>query len=413
MTEKLKIEKATFRDVTRNGAVVPVHFNPETLQITLTNTLEEKQRGGKKTQYITKSTAKLTMDLVFDTTDTRNDVRAATGTVAAFMSGVGAGARSKTPPVVLFEWGSFSFQGVLETYKETLEYFSHQGVPLRANVNLALARQDLVFSADGGSAPKPDAVDVPPSSTDDVTSAASRAGDPGAARETGARNGLENLRFPDGPFTIDGSISLGAPAAFASGSLSAGASASFGASASAGFGASAGAGFGASAEAGFGASAGAGFGGGASASFGGGAGASFGGNASASLGGGAGAGFGGGAAAGFGGGAVAGFSAGSGASFSAGSSFAAGGSVSGPVFGASASAGVTANRGAFAGLRAGARARIGPLLDPSKLLPPVESRAVGLSGEATFRVGGRANATGTAGLTATGAVTSGIRFEED
>ena len=45
-----------------------MHFNPASLQYTVSN--KEEGQGAKKKQYVSETSAKLTMDLVFDTTDT-------------------------------------------------------------------------------------------------------------------------------------------------------------------------------------------------------------------------------------------------------------------------------------------------------------------------------------------------------
>ena len=45
------------------------------------------------------------------------------------------------PPVVRFEWGTFLFSGLIESYRETLDFFSSEGVPLRAQVSLSMTHQ--------------------------------------------------------------------------------------------------------------------------------------------------------------------------------------------------------------------------------------------------------------------------------
>src|SRR5918999_1557245 len=121
-------------------------FNPVSLQYSVANTLAQQNK--EKQQYVSQSTAKLTMDLVFDTTDTGRDVRLHTNLIANLMEAkrrVGRGQRA-LPDIVVFEWGLFSFQGMVESYKETIDFFSAAGVPLRANVNLTLSRQEKVFT---------------------------------------------------------------------------------------------------------------------------------------------------------------------------------------------------------------------------------------------------------------------------
>ena len=59
--------------VGKKDEAVTVHFNPASLQLQLSNELKDTSRTDRK-QYIAKTTAKLTMDLQFDTTHTGEDV---------------------------------------------------------------------------------------------------------------------------------------------------------------------------------------------------------------------------------------------------------------------------------------------------------------------------------------------------
>jgi hypothetical protein len=74
------------------------------------------------------------MDLIFDTTPTGEDVRISTEKVARFMEPD----ENKIPPIVQFEWGTYTFQGMMESYRETIDFFAANGVPLRASINLTL-----------------------------------------------------------------------------------------------------------------------------------------------------------------------------------------------------------------------------------------------------------------------------------
>lgn len=258
---------------------VTVHFNPASLQYTVANTLKEEGQGAKKKQYVSQTTAKLTMDLVFDTTATGKDVRETTDKMAKLLKPHGPSGQ-QVPPLVEFGWGVYRFTGMVEQYKETLDFFAAGGVPLRASVNLTLSSQDVVFES----------AHNPPASVDDNVTAepvtlptgsgpgggpaavANALGNPRAARAIAGANGSASLRFSAGAeLAVGGSagVTLGAAAAFSAGAgagLSAGAGAGF--SAGAGVGLSAGAGVGLSAGAGIGLSAGAGAGGSIGASAG-------------------------------------------------------------------------------------------------------------------------------------------------
>jgi len=224
-----------------------VHFNPTSLQISISNTLEDKGQGKEKKQYVTKSSAKLSMDLIYDSTHDGTDVRLQTGKIAKLMEPAKREGDNAAPPsVVLFEWGSFKFQGLVESYKETIDFFAPTGVPLRASINLTLASQDKVFeSLSQGSDKKFEPlVQNLATSSDSLTDVATHAGNPNAARAIATNNGLESIRFPAGAIALSAEIQLSPAAAFASGQ--AGLSAGFGAGISAGIGVDFGASFGVS-----------------------------------------------------------------------------------------------------------------------------------------------------------------------
>ncbi len=219
MSNAPTIKKAKFK--IRGTEQFEVHFNPESLQYTITNNMKNTGSGNSATQYVDKSTGKLTMDLIFDTTDSGEDVRLHSIKVAQLMEPTGSG-NSKTPPVVEFEWGLYTFSGMVESYKETIDFFSSDGVPLRAGVNITIASQKEVFeggsdkrrantggslggiggakgNGGGGSDNKNDTVATQPPPESDgrgITQTATQAGNPAAARAIAASNGVENLRFP-------------------------------------------------------------------------------------------------------------------------------------------------------------------------------------------------------------------------
>jgi hypothetical protein len=216
-------ERASFTPQSGPAAGVPieVHFNPEKLQIDISNTLEDKGRGNEKKQYVSKSSAKLGMELIFDTTHDGSDVRLQTGKIAKLMEpGKQEEGDQGTPPsIVLFEWGSFKFQGLIESYKETLDFFARDGVPLRASLSLSLASQDKIFERLSAAEPGPRAeplVQRLSPEGESLTGLASRGGNPTAARALASANGLESMRLARGEIAISGAIRLAPPVAFPS-----------------------------------------------------------------------------------------------------------------------------------------------------------------------------------------------------
>jgi hypothetical protein len=353
-----------------DNAWVDVHFNPASLQLQVSNELKDTRNNERK-QYVAKANAKLTMELQFDTSDTGADVTETTHKLQLFIAPPLNQQNNQQipPPVIVFEWGRLRFKGIAESYKETLDFFSANGVPLRASVNLTLSRQDQVFDEPPGEAPQnagttggdDDLFDAPPASAADVSNSAES---PDAARSVAEANAQESMRFGDGsPLTVSSSVNLKPPAGFAS------------------------------AGGGLGISLGGGLSIGGAAGVGGGIGGAIG--------------VGGGIGIGIGGGIGVGGAAGIGA-LSAGIS---GGGVSAGISGL---ASLSATEGAFAGLRVSPRAGASTArLNTSKLVPQVGSATLATDRHARFDVGGKATLEGAAGLSAEvgGGIGSRLSFE--
>lgn len=191
----------------KKGKPVPVHFNPETLTLTIRNTMEagkKAQKGRPPQQLVSASEVTLGLQLLFDTTMTGADVRTTTAQIAEMIrpGAVVSGEEGKRrPSVALFEWNAFAFEGIITDYSETLDYFSPEGIPLRSNLNLTLTKHEAAFpaagkkSADvGAGASQPT---VPVSSGDSVSDIATNAGSPDSGPAIGSANGIENIRDPE------------------------------------------------------------------------------------------------------------------------------------------------------------------------------------------------------------------------
>jgi hypothetical protein len=253
--------KFTYRDAGGQQKGVAVNFNPATLEHSIT--AQTQGEGGQAAQVVGTASAKVTMELLFDTTDTGEDVRTRTHEFELMLKPApGAGGDHAPPqvaPSVTFEWGAFHFTGVVDSFKQTIDFFSANGVPLRASLSLSLSQPDYQFDQQGSGRRAEVAGDlVVPGG--DPSSLAAAGGDPSAARGIAAANGLESLRASAaGGISLGGGVSIGAAAGFSAGA---------GAGAGAGFGGGAGAGLGASASLGVGLSAGIGVSAGGAASAG-------------------------------------------------------------------------------------------------------------------------------------------------
>jgi hypothetical protein len=146
---------------------VTVQFNPETLRVTFAKYLVVPPNAGvtalpgEGTAETPRSasllsagqgTTRLSVQLWFDVTgvlpqgeEGQTDVRELTKKVAYFFIPQQSD-NSETPVAwraVRFSWGTFRFDGVMESLDETLEFFSKDGRPLRANMSLSLVKQEI------------------------------------------------------------------------------------------------------------------------------------------------------------------------------------------------------------------------------------------------------------------------------
>ena len=179
-----------------DDASFDVQLNPESLQYDLTNAFETNERGGG-TQKVEETTAKLSFELIWDTTETGQDVRNQTRQLIRLMQ-----PEDDAPRLVTFRWGEFRFSGFVESYKEVLDFFSENGVPLRANTALVLTEQGVDWRAATADTSTAANNDSEPFVTQalpgqDVGSAVDEgSGDGDTGRGVGEASGLESIRNP-------------------------------------------------------------------------------------------------------------------------------------------------------------------------------------------------------------------------
>ncbi len=240
-----KLVKAELRQIKWNDSqqaqeikkdkTIVVQFNPETLKVAFANQSSGgDQRGGSAIQFVGAGTTKLSLDLIFDVTaplpgdEAITDVRKLTEKVNYFIKPEPTSDRQKwIPPGVRFIWGTFLFDGIMDSMNETLEYFSEDGVPLRAAVSISLSSQTIQFQFGAGGSGG-NAGESPLNAAKDNQSVQQMAAESGQGKDwknIAAANNIENPRLL-APGTL---VDLNAGA-----SLSAGASISGGASFGAG-----------------------------------------------------------------------------------------------------------------------------------------------------------------------------------
>lgn len=152
MTE---LKKADLQVIDKNDTAtetIPVQFNPTTLSVTMSNSVDGGTSRGRQTQqYNGSASTQLSLDLHFDTADEGAtaqpvDVRTKTNQIRQFVLPGGEGSK-QAPPRVRFRWGPFTLTGVMTSLSEELSLFSPDGVPLRSKVSVQIKEQDAAFAA--------------------------------------------------------------------------------------------------------------------------------------------------------------------------------------------------------------------------------------------------------------------------
>jgi len=120
------------------GLVIPLQFNPETYSVEKSNNYAEKTLTGLKDvsyQYTGSKESDLSLNLLFDATETGLDVRVMMLPLS-FLTDLDA--ELHAPPPCLFVWGTFIYQGVVSKIGKQFTYFYEGGIPARAKVSLTL-----------------------------------------------------------------------------------------------------------------------------------------------------------------------------------------------------------------------------------------------------------------------------------
>lgn len=213
---------------------VLVQFNPTSLAYSVQNTLEKKGRDANAKQFVAQTTAKLEFDLVFDSTHDGADVRGETDRIKQFLNpGDKSTNKDQAPALVGFRWGTYLFKGILESFKENLDFFSAEGVPLRSTLKIGLSSQDPKDVFAQLPAGHPDAaaaagggVSLAALGQRGTSGMAAQGGNAAAGRALAASNGFESMRNPGAGVAAvaSGGVQLKAAVGFSAGaSVSAGA----------------------------------------------------------------------------------------------------------------------------------------------------------------------------------------------
>ena len=218
-----------------DGKDLPVQFNPQTLKVSFSN---QKAGGDQKSgaiQFIGRGKTQLSLDLLFDVTvpladgsmQPAGDVRQLTRDIAYFLQPKEKAKTEKgkpeqfVPPGIRFIWGTFTFEGVMDSMNETLELFSSEGKPLRATVSIAISRQDILLAADPKAAGPGTQPQVAARDGDTIQGIAAKIGDVDDWRALASANDIDNPRILSAGALLK--VQVGVSAGVGGASVSAGA----------------------------------------------------------------------------------------------------------------------------------------------------------------------------------------------
>ena len=127
----MALEKAVIENLDKKGKV-EVLFNPKEYIIEKSTPWQEKEVVGfdsPDVEFTVGQRKRLSMELFFDTSDEKKDVREHTDKIEELMM---IDADQHRPPILMFSWGKLKFKCVLEDLSQRFTMFLNDGTPIRA-----------------------------------------------------------------------------------------------------------------------------------------------------------------------------------------------------------------------------------------------------------------------------------------
>lgn len=131
----MALEKAVIRNLDTDEDV-QVLFNPKEYIIEKRTPWKEQEIQGldaPAVEFTIGERKRLSMELFFDTSEDKTDVRQYTDSIEELML---VNADEHRPPLLLFSWGNLQFRCVLEDLVQRFTMFLNDGTPVRAIVKV-------------------------------------------------------------------------------------------------------------------------------------------------------------------------------------------------------------------------------------------------------------------------------------
>ncbi|MBD3381651.1 MAG: LysM peptidoglycan-binding domain-containing protein [candidate division Zixibacteria bacterium] len=140
----MSLEKATITNVDTNDTF-QVLFNPSEYQLKKETPWAEQRVLGldaPAASFTTGMRMELSMELFFDTSEEKSDVRTHTEKIEKLLM---VDPDKHRPPLTLFTWGNFQFKGVFEKLKQRYTMFVQDGTPVRAVLDVTIKEYTTTF----------------------------------------------------------------------------------------------------------------------------------------------------------------------------------------------------------------------------------------------------------------------------
>lgn len=176
---------------------IEVLFNPNEYVIETSNQFSWEKVPGLSApiaQFISGEAPTLSMDLFFDTSESKEDVRNRTLQVSGLLN---VDSDLHAPPICRFVWGSLDFKGIVEKVTQKFTMFLSSGIPVRATLSVTFRAWQSI---------EDQLQSIPRQSSDRTKQKMLRQGDqlwmmaaqeyedPGLWREIARANGIDNPR---------------------------------------------------------------------------------------------------------------------------------------------------------------------------------------------------------------------------
>lgn len=132
----MALEKANLINLDKNKTYV-VNFNPREYTVRKSTQWEPHKSPGldsPEIEFTSGNSMTLSMELFFDTYEQGKDVREHTDQILGLAN---VDETIHRPPRVLFSWGGFKFEGILEEVTQRFTMFTTSGMPVRATLQVA------------------------------------------------------------------------------------------------------------------------------------------------------------------------------------------------------------------------------------------------------------------------------------